>query len=82
MVRGGSHERRRKERREMLGEWGEVMAAAERIEATVVDMERGVVRNAAERIARASFCIEFCLFFVDLDSVSPLYFFPWICFTV
>lgn len=30
-------------------------------------MERGVVRNAAVKIARASFRIEFGYFFVDLD---------------
>ncbi|CAM0943275.1 unnamed protein product [Alopecurus aequalis] len=42
----------------MLGEWGEAVAAAGRSAGAVVDVERGVVRNAAEIIARASFGIE------------------------
>uniref|UniRef100_A0ACD5ZBL9 Uncharacterized protein n=1 Tax=Avena sativa TaxID=4498 RepID=A0ACD5ZBL9_AVESA len=42
----------------MLGEWDEAVAAAGRSAAVAVDVERGVVRNAAEIIARASFGIE------------------------
>ncbi|KAM0931594.1 hypothetical protein ACQ4PT_000205 [Festuca glaucescens] len=42
----------------MLGDWGHAVAAAGRSAAVAVDVERGVVRNAAEIIARASFGIE------------------------
>ncbi|KAM3223460.1 hypothetical protein ACQJBY_057051 [Aegilops geniculata] len=41
----------------MLGDWSEAVAAAGRSAGAVVDVERGVVRNAAEIIARASFGI-------------------------
>ncbi|KAI4983247.1 hypothetical protein ZWY2020_023739 [Hordeum vulgare] len=41
----------------MLGEWSEAVAAVGRSAGAVVDVEKGVVRNAAEIIARASFGI-------------------------
>ena len=41
----------------MLGDWSQAVAAAGRSAGAVVDVERGVVRNAAEIIARASFGI-------------------------
>ncbi|XP_066320797.1 cytokinin hydroxylase-like [Miscanthus floridulus] len=39
----------------MLAEWGDAVAAAGNGQGAVVDVERGVVRNAAEIIAKASF---------------------------
>ncbi|XP_051191633.1 cytochrome P450 714C3 [Lolium perenne] len=42
----------------MLRDWDHAVAAAGRSAAVAVDVERGVVRNAAEIIARASFGIE------------------------
>jgi cytochrome P450 len=42
----------------MLGEWDAAVAAAGRSAAVAVDVERSVVRNAGEIIARASFGIE------------------------
>jgi hypothetical protein len=47
-----------------MAQWGEVMAVAGRSEATVVGVEKGVLGNAADIIRRASFGMQFGLFFL------------------